>query len=230
MTPRKTHTCWRGEPMSQRIDCKSYRPLLEDFVDGEVDPGQLGGLQKHLRECPECFGRVELMRRLQGVVRQSVPPATTPELLRQRIEKNFKVNPWRRRMSQPWLRPALAAACLLILLAGVLALLPRPSALSPWSVAMVNDHTRCWMMGCEQADLRDFDQTMAGYLGTKPDVPALEQSQCLDVKPCPVKGSVASAHVFYLRPGKVQLSMYLARQDEWSGQLPDSPQQARLDA
>ncbi len=215
--------------MSERIDCKSYRPLLEDFVDGEVEPGQLGGLQEHLRDCPECFARVEFMRRLQGVVRQAVPPETTPELLRRRIQKNFKVSPWQRRMSQPWVRPALAAACLLILLAGVLALFPRSSAPSPWSVAMVNDHTMCWMMGCGQAALKDFDRKISGFLGSKPDVPALAQAQRLDVKPCPVKGSVASAHVFYLRD-KVQLSMYFAKQDQWTEQLPDSPQQARLDA
>jgi anti-sigma factor RsiW len=216
--------------MSEQIDCKSYRPLLEDFVDGEVEPGQLGNLQEHLRDCPECFARVEFMRRLQGVVRQAVPPETTPELLRRRIEKSFKVNPWQRRMSQPWVRPALAAACLLILLAGLFALFPRESGASPWAVAMVNDHTMCWMMGCEQANPSGFEKKIAGFLGTKPDVPTLQQSQRLDVKPCPVKGSVASAHVFYLRPGKVQLSMYFAKQDEWTGQLPDSPQQARLDA
>lgn len=219
--------------MTETIDCKRFLPLLEDFVDGEVPGEQLGELQTHLRECPKCFGRVETMRRMQGLVRAAVTPEVTPELLRRRIQKQFKVqSPWQRRMSQPWVRPALAAACLLILLAGVFTLFPRtPQGPSDWSVAMVSDHTMCWMMESgPPKKIEDRDGTLKGYLkGTQPAVPAVADTQFQNLKPCPVKGAVASAHVFYNRPD-THLSLYFAMQPDWTKQLPDSPKSARIDA
>lgn len=218
--------------MTETIDCKRFLPLLEDFVDGEVTGESLSELQAHLRECPACFGRVEVARSMQGLVRAATPPMVTPELLRRRIQKEFKVvSPWRRRMQQPWVRPALAAACLLLLIAGVSMLFPR-STPADWSVAMVNDHTMCWMAETgPPAKIKDVDGTLTKFLqGTKPGVPAVRDTKFQNLKPCPVQGAVASAHMFFKRPGDVQLSMYFAKQDGWAKELPDSPDKARIDA
>jgi hypothetical protein len=98
---------------------------------------------------------------------------------------------------------------------------------------MVNDHTMCWMNFGESppAKIDNFGGKLKKFLkGTKPDVPSLAQVTRYNLLPCPVKGAVASAHVFYKRPGDVQLSMYFAQQPGWSKELPDAPQQARIDA
>ncbi len=219
--------------MTDTRDCTRFRPLLEDFVDGEVAGDQLTDLQNHLRECSDCFGRVEVARHMQGLVKASAPPVVTPELLRRRIQREFKVSPYQRAMRQPWVRPALAAACLMLLLAGALMLFPRGSgAPSDWSVAMVNDHTMCWMAETgPPAEVPDVNGTLKGFLkGTQPGVPAVASTTFQNLKPCPVKGAVASAHMFFKRPGDVQLSMYFATQDAWTKQLPSSPSDARIDA
>lgn len=211
-------------------ECKRFTPLLEDFVDGEVAGDQLTELQSHLRQCTACFGRVETARQVQGLVRAATPPMVTPELLRRRITKDFKVSRTQRMLRQPWVRPALAAACLLLLLAGAFFLIPRGGP-SEWAVAMVSDHTMCWMnVPAEPAPPADLEGKVTEFMkGTDPGIPTVKDSKLHNLMPCPVKGAVASAHVFYKRPGNVQLSMYFAVQDKWTKKLPSSPQEARID-
>ncbi|MEW6280951.1 MAG: zf-HC2 domain-containing protein [Candidatus Eremiobacterota bacterium] len=200
--------------------CQPFRPLLEDFVDGEVEPAQLGPLQEHLRECPECFERVEFMRRMQGMLRGALSRESAPELVRRRIQKHFVVNPWQRRMSQPWVRPTLAAAVVLVVFLLGLYLLPRgerpPSA---WAVGMVADHTMCWMM--ESGPPKDLDLAAKAkeYLGALPPLPRMPGLAQRNIKRCPVKGALASMHVFYDQGPDTHVSMYLMRQNEWARSL-----------
>lgn len=67
--------------------CRSVLPLLEPFVDGELEPDKVLEVEQHLVDCELCNERVRLNHALQVSTRRAVHAALAPsDALRSRIQ------------------------------------------------------------------------------------------------------------------------------------------------
>jgi anti-sigma factor (TIGR02949 family) len=64
-----------------KSSCRALAPLVETYLDGELDPSQLLQVEAHTRLCPTCAERVMLDRAIRGSVRRCVSETkASPEL------------------------------------------------------------------------------------------------------------------------------------------------------
>lgn len=56
------------------MTCLQYKPLLDDYVDGELSPQQVSEIEEHLNKCPDCRADVEQTRRLKELFHLQRPP------------------------------------------------------------------------------------------------------------------------------------------------------------
>lgn len=60
------------------MTCRSVVPLLEPFVDGELQPEKVVEVEQHLEECSRCVERVRLGRAVRISLRRAVRPSSEP--------------------------------------------------------------------------------------------------------------------------------------------------------
>jgi anti-sigma factor RsiW len=105
------------------------REILSAWLDGEIDAPWDRALEEHVGSCPDCRARLE---RLEGV-RRSLLEAPMPDwrpamervrssLVARGLAREPAVPVWRRRVTLP-VPLAIAAAALVMVLAGALAIL-----------------------------------------------------------------------------------------------------------
>ncbi len=129
------------------VACAWVRERIDPLLDGELGAGDEARLQGHLSACPACRSEVALARSLQGAVRDGLPPLTCPPEVTARVmeiarreeaERDLRAASADRARPRPearspgglagrladllggsgFLRPALAAAALALLLAA----------------------------------------------------------------------------------------------------------------
>jgi anti-sigma factor RsiW len=65
--------------LRDRLECRRVRPLLQTFLDGELDPSQRQRVVRHLDACRRCgleaATYATLIDRLHGVARPAHPDA-----------------------------------------------------------------------------------------------------------------------------------------------------------
>ncbi len=123
-----------GRPVGNA--CAWVRERIDPLLDGELAAADAAALQEHLAGCPACRAEVALARSLQGALRDGLPPlACPPEVSRRVMEtarREARAGRGKRRAGagglgsriRDWLggrrrlRPALAAAALVLLLAA----------------------------------------------------------------------------------------------------------------
>lgn len=106
--------------------CCEFEPILQAFVDGELDVQTMTAAQAHASSCPECHARADGERRFRHLLRQQPREAAPPEL-RARLLGLTRLE--RRRAAwRVWLGvPTLAAAAFLV----VALLMPRVLPVGP---------------------------------------------------------------------------------------------------
>lgn len=75
------------------INCQQYLAWMTDYLDGELDPGQAGQADAHLRECPRCAATLSTTRqmlRLLGDQNLFAMPPEASRRLRQALEAGLE--------------------------------------------------------------------------------------------------------------------------------------------
>ena len=71
------------------MQCDRARPLLEDFVDGDIGREDAARLSDHLASCGGCQERLDRIRAAEAIFRGSAPPSPDPTLA-QRIARSVE--------------------------------------------------------------------------------------------------------------------------------------------
>jgi anti-sigma factor RsiW len=71
------------------MKCHEILAALSDYVDGELDPGLRGALEKHLADCNPCHLVVDTLRQTITVYKSGRPLELPPEL-RQRLGRALR--------------------------------------------------------------------------------------------------------------------------------------------
>jgi Putative zinc-finger len=107
--------------------CHDVRPELSARIDGELDPGAAGAVDRHLRGCRDCAAYEERLRAVRRAVRVS-PADAVPDLTEQIMARVAAERP-ARAVRWPHVRTALvaAAATALVLLGVTTRVVDRPA-------------------------------------------------------------------------------------------------------
>ena len=115
------------------MPCTWTQERIEAYIDGELTPVEQGLLEAHVATCAACAAELEDARRLVGALR-TLPQATCPDAVSQALQD--RIHQTRRTAAKRWYAP-LAAAAVLVLIAGYLLFDPEPvpPAFSPKEIA-----------------------------------------------------------------------------------------------
>jgi len=72
-----------GNP--HEMDCSAALERVYEYIDGELDEGNVGRIRQHLEECGPCLSEVDVDRMLKSLVRRSCGGDCAPEELRAKI-------------------------------------------------------------------------------------------------------------------------------------------------
>src|SRR5258708_17067411 len=95
------------------------RPLLELYVDGELDAAAGVELERHLEDCPDCARARQQLLILRQALRAEVPRFPAPARLRGNIQGSLHCSVRPRFGMPPAVWPWLTAASLLLAVGGV---------------------------------------------------------------------------------------------------------------
>ena len=119
------------------MKCEQAEELISTLADNELSDPQRSSIEDHLKDCPRCQRAYEWHRSLNSEIRTVSASVVAPDDLRRRILSDQRTMPKQAESSnagsklilrlQPFLRPAVASALLIILVISVLFLMPRPS-------------------------------------------------------------------------------------------------------
>jgi anti-sigma factor RsiW len=178
---------------------ESHVPCVETlrvqaYFDGELDESSAADIELHMQHCAECQGLFEDLQRLQGALREQLPPVHTPPTLRAQIMRALDqeslgesvvatppsppqrlVRAWR--VSQFWMGAAsgLGAAALAALLAFVLLAPPRSApVLDELVVAHVNSLLSTHLVDVVSTDQHTVKPWFAGQTDVSPVVADFE--------------------------------------------------------
>jgi len=98
------------------MNCEETRSYIDTFVDGELDPALMIGVEGHLRGCETCHARSRLADRSRQALRD-LPREAASDLLRRKVERIVDGSHQRRRRLLFAAAPLAAAAGLLIAVA-----------------------------------------------------------------------------------------------------------------
>ena len=68
------------------MDCKTARPLLHAYLDGELDRRAVDEVESHLGSCRDCTRELAAIEQLRKTVKQAAPRHAAPASLRDRLQ------------------------------------------------------------------------------------------------------------------------------------------------
>jgi anti-sigma factor RsiW len=146
------------------LDCAEMRGLVDEAIDGELDPARRQALDRHLLGCPSCRAAHEAQSALSAAVRTSADRFTASEALRSRVRAALAeaatptpAIPRRPRRFWSWLGAGGAAAGAAMLAAGIALFLAVPSAQDRLGQELVAAHIRS-LMADHLADVPSSDR------------------------------------------------------------------------
>lgn len=155
------------------MTCKSALPLIEPYLDGELDAAQKADIERHLSECPDCAGSQQRLSALQTDLRNFAPHYDAPGHLRSRVLSNLRKTAAteRRWTTGVW---AMAATVLLAVSVGWNVMLLRSQKPADIAQEIVSSHVRS-LIGDHLLDVPSTDQHNVkpwfnGKLDYAPDV------------------------------------------------------------
>jgi len=96
------------------MNCEQAQPLLDAYLDGELEPEKKAQVEQHIAGCAECAAALARLRRLQELFIAKAPHYPAPPELRNKILAGLEAEKRRRFMALARL-PWLCAGALLIL-------------------------------------------------------------------------------------------------------------------
>ena len=114
------------------MSCEEVQELLHGYLDGELDLVRTLAIERHLRDCPVCARLHAQQESLRSAIRDSGLYFTPPEPLERRIREAVRgvgrpdTSAWK--WSRRWLGLGAAAACMALVLWGVLPMWFQPSS------------------------------------------------------------------------------------------------------
>lgn len=69
------------------MTCEEFRPLLEIYVDGELDAAHALQIEKHLESCSTCAARVNVLQARRAALAEFLPRHTAPVVVEERIRE-----------------------------------------------------------------------------------------------------------------------------------------------
>ncbi len=134
------------------MSCEAVERDLDAYIDRELDPESVRAVREHLRECASCRSRVAERQALGRLVR-SVPDYTAPDRLRAHVSALAN----RTRMRHRLFTWSAAAALVVAVVGGVVAVRPVPTRGESIVEEAVNGHVRS-LMADHLFDVRSTDQ------------------------------------------------------------------------
>ncbi len=134
------------------MTCPNAGPMLDAYVDNELDLSKSVELEKHLESCPECADRVRAIRQLHSRLSSPEMRRAAPEALRARVSKipageGAGLQPHELAPKKFSLVFYLGAAAALIILAfGSLSVLRTRGADQALAAELVSAHVRSLMV------------------------------------------------------------------------------------
>jgi anti-sigma factor RsiW len=101
------------------VTCPTMRPLLELYVDGELDAAAGLELERHFEDCPDCARARQQLLTLRQTLRADAPRFLAPARLRENIQGALRRSARPRFAVPPAVWPWLTAASLLLAVGGV---------------------------------------------------------------------------------------------------------------
>src|SRR3954463_6197850 len=108
-------------PMTRLHDlpCEEALDLLDPYLDGDLPPGEMDRVRRHLDGCPACAAELSLAARIQRELRALPQPDCPPEVIeRVRRAGRGEVVPFPSRERAPRWRIAAAAALVALAVGG----------------------------------------------------------------------------------------------------------------
>jgi len=165
------------------MDCEEINPLLDAYLDGELEGTLQPEVQKHLNSCPVCKKEVEATAGFRSLVRTTMPAYKAPAELKARIRASLREESVHR---SDWLfrfrRQLLYAAAILVLgfiLTSVLRTF-SPDKNQELIGQAITNHARSLMVD-HLVDVTSSDQHIvkpwfSGKLGYSPPIADLAQA------------------------------------------------------
>ncbi|HEU5080963.1 MAG TPA: anti-sigma factor [Opitutaceae bacterium] len=69
------------------MTCEEFRPLLEVYVDGELDAAHTLQIEKHAEACPTCGERIRVLQQRRDALAHFLPRYTAPAVVESRIRE-----------------------------------------------------------------------------------------------------------------------------------------------
>ena len=141
------------------MNCNEVIPLLSPLHDGELDFEQRQAVAAHLRTCVECSGRLDALRRLSDLSRQTPSPAP-PATLLAKVEQSIGDGARHETGLRSHVRSRTAAAILIASAAAVL------GGVFVWQLASGPPQSHVEMV-------RVFGEFLSAYEQGNPNAPAM---------------------------------------------------------
>ena len=142
-----------GGPGAGALACERARDRIDPYLEDELSWRQAGEVEAHLAACPDCRAELAAARRLRAAMRDGLPMLACPPEVTARVlavaraeaeaaegtsggpVEDSRLRRWRAWLGEGWMRPALAAAAVLLLLVAApllyRALAPAPPGEAP---------------------------------------------------------------------------------------------------
>lgn len=73
-----------GDPPGH-ISCQDAMSRIQEFMDGELEPGETEGVEEHFRVCTRCYPHLKLEKEFRQKVREALKKPDVPPSVRQGV-------------------------------------------------------------------------------------------------------------------------------------------------
>ena len=109
------------------MDCNRIKEYIYPFLDGQLDTQTSELVKGHLSACPVCSLEVEQEKKLDSLIRSSIPKENAPYELKEEILKQIRGSSEKsRRFISPVLKPALIGIAGVVLIFISLSSINKP--------------------------------------------------------------------------------------------------------